>query len=158
MKEAGLTVGGFYKHFASRDDLVARALESIDSVWPRLVAEGRAAGAADAKIYARLVDGYASPEHRDAPGDGCMYAALAADIGRAGDEVRDVATGKLEAAFDLLAGLFGDRRAGKARAMAIVTFSALIGALTLARLVSDDELSREILATVAKALKRWAEV
>jgi TetR/AcrR family transcriptional repressor of nem operon len=156
MKEAGLTVGGFYKHFASRDDLVAQALASIESVWSRAVAEGRDQGAPDAKIFARLVDGYASAEHRDDPGGGCLFAALAPDVARAGGDVRDVVTAKLRKSFVLLAGLLGDRRASEARAMAIVTFSALVGAVSLARLANDEVLSREILTTVARALKRWA--
>src|SRR5262245_17164453 len=92
MKEVGLTVGGFYKHFASRDDLVAEALAGIPSAWERIIAEGRAAGASREKIVARLLDGYLDVAHRDAPGAGCMFAALSDDIGRSGEKARGVAT------------------------------------------------------------------
>jgi len=156
MAEAGLTVGGFYKHFGSRDDLVAEALASIDSAWERAVAEGKAKAVPDAKIFARLVDAYLSEEHRDAPGAGCAFAALAGDLARGGDRVRRVATGKLARGLERLESLFGDRRASESRAAALVTFSALVGAVSLARIAGDDALSREILTAVARALKTWA--
>jgi TetR/AcrR family transcriptional repressor of nem operon len=151
MAEAGLTVGGFYKHFASRDDLVAEALASIESAWERGVAEARAKRLPDAEILARLVDGYLSEAHRDAPGAGCVFAALAPDIARGGAKVRRVGTRKLSSGIELLAGLAGGRPAD-ARARAIVTYSALVGALSLARLVEAEALSREILRTVAGEL------
>lgn len=154
MKEVGLTVGGFYKHFASRDDLVAEALDAVPSAWSRLIPEALAAGTPGAKVFARVVDGYLDVAHRDAPGLGCMFAALAADLGRGGEKARTVATRKLEHGFELLAQLFGDRRAPAARATAIFVFSALVGAVSLARATNDEGLSREILATVAKALKK----
>lgn len=156
MKEAGLTVGGFYKHFGSRDDLVAEALASIDSAWERALADGKAKAIPDAKIFARVVDAYLSEEHRDGPGTGCAFAALSGDIARGGEKVRRVATRNLLRGLERLGSLFGDRRASDARATAIVTFSALMGALSLARIASDDALSREILTTVARALKTWA--
>jgi TetR/AcrR family transcriptional regulator, transcriptional repressor for nem operon len=158
MKEAGLTVGGFYKHFDSRDELVAEALASIESAWEPAIADAKAKDVPDAKIFARLVDGYLSEEHRDAPGAGCVFAALSGDLARGGEKVRGVGTRKLLRGLELLAGLFRGPRAG-ARATAIVTYSALIGALSLARIATndkDDALSREILTTVARAIKSWA--
>jgi TetR/AcrR family transcriptional repressor of nem operon len=151
MKEAGLTVGGFYKHFDSREALVAEALASIESAWERAIADGRRKGVSDAKILARLIDAYLGEAHRDAPGAGCVFAALAGDLARSGTQVRGVATDKLAQSLDLLVGLLGDR------ATAIVIYSALIGAVSLARVAKDDEkLSREILTTVARALKAMA--
>src|SRR5215468_410828 len=85
MTAAGLTVGGFYKHFDSRDELVAEALASIDSAWERTVAEGKSKAQPDARIFARLIDAYLSEEHRDAPGAGCAFAAVAGDIARSGE-------------------------------------------------------------------------
>jgi TetR/AcrR family transcriptional repressor of nem operon len=59
--------------------------------------------------------------------------------------------------FEILAGLHRGRRKQEARALAIVTFSALVGAVTFARLVTDEALSQEILRTVRKAVKSWAD-
>src|ERR1700687_4057878 len=80
MKEAGLTVGGFYKHFKSRDDLVAEAVGSALELWKRQV-DGAASGG-PAVTYESLVDGYLSEAHRDHPGTGCVVSALAGDIAR----------------------------------------------------------------------------
>ncbi len=156
MKEAGLTVGGFYKHFASREAFIAEVLASIPGTWGQAVAEGRAAGKSEEKILGDLVDTYLSEQHRDHPGSGCMFAAVGDDIGRSGDEARRGATEKLRLGFDLLASLHRHERKPEARALAIVTFSALVGAVTFARLVTDEALSREILRTVRKAVKSWA--
>jgi len=153
MKHAGLTVGGFYKHFASRDELVAEALESVDSEWSRTVAEGKARGQAEPKIFADAVDRYLSENHRDHLGAGCIFAALAGDIARSGRRPREIATAKMGRAFDVIARLFPNRRARDARTSAIVAFCALVGALVLARVATDEELSAEILRTVAKMVK-----
>ena len=77
MKEAGLTVGGFYKHFASRDDLVAEAIQSAFDSWGRRL---EAEGVDPAKMTAAdIADRYVSAYHRDNPGEGCPFAALTAD-------------------------------------------------------------------------------
>src|ERR1700753_1491769 len=85
MKEAGLTHGGFYKHFDSRDDLVAEAVDAaIEQGRARL--EERVEGAEDP--LAAFLDGYLSADHRDEPGTGCPVVALGADVTRSGDRVR----------------------------------------------------------------------
>ncbi|APR80780.1 Transcriptional regulator, TetR family protein [Minicystis rosea] len=154
MKEVGLTVGGFYKHFGSRDDLVAEALAAMGNGWDPLFAEAEARGRSDATLFDALVDGYLDVSHRDAPGDGCLFAALSSDLGRSGDKAREVATRKLDRVITRLAQLFKDRRAPAARATAIVVYSALVGAMSLARATNDEALSREILSTVGKVLKK----
>jgi TetR/AcrR family transcriptional repressor of nem operon len=154
MKEAGLTVGGFYKHFGSRDDLVAEALEAMGNGWDPTFAEAEARGRSKAALFDALVDSYVAVDHRDAPGRGCLFASLAGDLGRGGDKARDVATRKLERLFTRLAEVFGERLGATARAKAIFVYSALVGAMTLARATSDEALSREILSTVARQLKK----
>src|SRR6266852_897773 len=74
MKEAGLTVGGFYKHFDSRDDLVAEALSSAFGGWKRRVDAATSGGRAGS--YAKLIDEYLNEVHRDNPGTGCAFSAL----------------------------------------------------------------------------------
>jgi len=154
MKEAGLTVGGFYKHFGSREDLVAEAVEAMKNGWDPVFADAETRGLGGAPLFDALVDGYLDVQHRDSPGAGCLFAAIAGDLGRAGEKPRAAATHKLERMIDRFARVFEDRRPAAARAAAIFAYSALVGAVSLARATNDEALSREILTTVGKALKR----
>src|SRR5438309_11307963 len=90
MKEAGLTVGGFYKHFDSRDDLVAEAVGSALGAWKRQV--DAAASGGPPVTYESLVDDYLSEAHRDQPGTGCPVVALAGDIASSDKRTRAVVT------------------------------------------------------------------
>src|SRR3979490_2681955 len=93
MKEAGLTVGGFYKHFDSRDDLVAEAVGSALGAWKR--AGDAAASGGPPVTYESLVDDYLSEAHRDQPGTGCPVVALAGDIARSAKRTRAPPTTQL---------------------------------------------------------------
>src|SRR5258708_29646983 len=90
MKEAGLTVGGFYKHFDSRDDLVAEALGSAVGPWKRLV--DAAASGGPPMTYDAFVDDYLSEAHRNHPSTGCPVGALAGDVARSDKRTRTIAT------------------------------------------------------------------
>src|SRR6266852_3141860 len=151
MKEAGLTVGGFYKHFDSRDDLVAEAVSSAFGGWKRRV-DAAASGGPSVSL-AKLIDDYLNAAHRDNPGTGCACSALAPEIARSDRRTRALTTEQVRNDIQLIAGLIPGRDAHAARAQAILTFSALVGAMSLARAVSDEALSREILKTVAERLK-----
>jgi TetR/AcrR family transcriptional repressor of nem operon len=153
MKEAGLTVGGFYKHFGSRDDLVAEAMRSASGDWKRKL---NAAASGGAPItFEFLVDDYLSEAHRDHPGTGCPVSALSADIARSDKRTRFLVTAGAKENIELLASTI--RESGEedktARRRAIMTYCALVGAIATARAVSDEQLSREILKTVAQFLK-----
>jgi len=152
MKEAGLTVGGFYKHFDSRDDLVAEAVAAAFGSWQAQADQAEAEGRAF--TLAKLVDSYLSERHRDSPGAGCAIGALGGEIARSSEKTRELTTAEIQRAIEFL----GERVAGRTtkarRAEAIVLYSALVGAISLARIVSDEELSKEILSTVRKAAKR----
>jgi TetR/AcrR family transcriptional repressor of nem operon len=154
MKEAGLTVGGFYKHFDSRDDLVAEAISSAFGDWQRR-AEAAKSGGPTVSLE-KLIDDYLSDAHRKSPGTGCAFSALAPEIARSDKRTRAVTSQQvqndLESIVELLPGK--DKRAARSRA--ILTFSSLVGAMALARAVSDEALSREILKTVAELLKNPA--
>src|SRR5277367_4179688 len=78
MKEAGLTVGGFYKHFDSRDDLVAEAVGDAFGVWQRQKEAAESEG--QPLTFAKLVDDYVSDVHRKNPGAGCVFSALAPEL------------------------------------------------------------------------------
>jgi TetR/AcrR family transcriptional regulator, transcriptional repressor for nem operon len=152
MKEAGLTVGGFYKHFDSRDDLVAEAVSSAFGGWKRRVDAAKAGG--PSVSLAKLIDDYLNEAHRDNPGTGCAFSALAAEIGRSHERTRALTTEQVRNDIQLTASLIPDNEPNAARrTQAILTFSALVGAMSLARAVSDEALSREILKTVAERLK-----
>src|SRR4029077_10644140 len=86
MKEAGLTVGGFYKHFDSRDDLVAEAVSSAFGNWKRRVEAAHSGG--HSVSYAKLIDDYLSEAHRNNPGTGCGFSALAPEIARTDKRTR----------------------------------------------------------------------
>jgi len=154
MKEAGLTVGGFYKHFDSRDDLVAEAVNSAFGVWQRRV-DAAASGGPSVSL-AKLIDDYLSEAHRDNPGSGCAFSALAPEIARSDKRTRSITSEQVRNDIQLIAGLLPDKVKRAARSRAIVTFSALVGAMSLARAVSDEALSREILETVGEDLKPFA--
>ena len=156
MKEAGLTVGGFYKHFDSRDDLVAEAVSSAFGNWKRKV--DAAASGGPALSYEKLIQDYLDEAHRDNPGAGCAYSALAPEIARSDKKTRAVTSEQVRNDIELIAGLLPVEDERTARSKAIVTFSALVGAMSLARAVSDEALSREILRTVDEHLKRLAPI
>ncbi len=151
MKEAGLTVGGFYKHFDSRDHLVAEAVSSAFGGWKRRV--DAAASGGPPVSYEKLIDDYLNQAHRDSPGTGCAFSALAPEIARSDKRTRALASEQVRNDIQLIAALLPEKDKRPARSRAILTFSALVGAMALARAVSDEALSREILKTVAELLK-----
>lgn len=154
MKEAGLTVGGFYKHFDSREELVAEAVSSAFGGWKRRVDTAKAGGSSVS--LAKLIDNYLNDAHRDHPGTGCAFSALAAEIGRSDKRTRALTTEQVRNDIQLIESLIPDKDPHAARSQAILTFSALVGAMSLARAASDEALSREILKTVAERLKNSA--
>src|SRR6202047_1738188 len=88
MKEAGLTVGGFYKHFDSRDDLVAEAVSSAFGGWKRRVDAAKAGG--PSVSLAKLINDYLNEAHRDNPGAGCAFSTLGPEIARSEKRTRSV--------------------------------------------------------------------
>ena len=150
MAAAGFTHGGFYKHFDSRDDLVAeaveRALRDNDGFMTTL-----RAGAADAHAALGLfVDWYTSAEHRDTPGAGCAVVSFGADAPRADQRVRTAYTDQVRRYLVHLEALLGDRK------RAAAALSALVGAVLVARAVGPGELSDEILAAARESVLAMA--
>ncbi|MBX4927331.1 TetR/AcrR family transcriptional regulator [Rhizobium binae] len=146
MKEAGLTVGGFYKHFASRDDLVAEAIHSAFDSWGRKL---ETEGINPAEMTAAdIAERYVSTYHRDNPGEGCPFAALTSDISRSGEKARAIATDGLRRNFAGLASRVAGADEGERRRKAIMAFAMMAGGVGLARISSDEALSAEILETI----------
>src|SRR5712672_2024560 len=157
MKEAGLTVGGFYKHFDSRDALVAEAVGGALELWKRQVDAAVSGG--PPVTYESLVDEYLSEAHRNHPGTGCPVGALAGDLARTDRRTRALVSRKVRDNIELLATLIRNTNKADsrgARAQAVLTYCALVGAISMARAVSDEELAREILKTAAQRLKNLA--
>jgi TetR/AcrR family transcriptional regulator, transcriptional repressor for nem operon len=153
MKEAGLTVGGFYKHFKSRDALVAEAVGSALEMWKDQL-EAAASGGPPV-TYESLLDNYLSEAHRNDPGTGCPVSALAPDLARSDKSTRALVTRKIGDNIKVLETLIRDRKKkdkGTTRSQAILAYCALVGAMGMARAVSDKQLSREILKVVAQRL------
>ncbi len=150
MKEAGLTHGGFYRHFASRDALVAEAIE-------RALNDGGAAVSAianrkDAALTA-LIDAYLSVGHRDGLATSCAVTTLAGDVSRGSKRARSAYSRQVAMYLELLTKLVVGGTRKSRRAKAIAALSALVGAVSMARAVNDETLSREILKSAADELK-----
>src|ERR1700678_3516233 len=154
MKEAGLTVGGFYKHFDSRDELVAEALSDAFGVWQRQKEAAESGG--QPLTFAKLIGDYLSDAHRKNPGTGCAFSALAPEIARSDKRTRAVTSQQVQNDLGSIIELLPGKHKRAARSRAILTFSALVGAMSLARAVSDEALSHEILKTVEDLLKNPA--
>jgi len=150
MKAVELTHGGFYGHFASKDDLVAqaseRAMAHAATNWRKVV------DAAPEKPYAALLRHYLSPRHRDDPGHGCALAALSGDAARCAAPVRHAFADGLQSLIDILTDAIPGRSKAVRRRKAVAAMTSLVGALTLARAVDDPELSDEILAAAQREL------
>lgn len=146
MKCAGLTHGGFYGHFASKEDLMAqactRALEGSLASLQELAERG------GENRLAAVASAYLSPAHRDHPGDGCVLAALGAEAARHGSPVRNAFTRGVRSALDMLTRLMPGKSEPTRRERALATYASMIGALVLARAVDDPELSDEVLLSV----------
>ncbi|WP_425826174.1 TetR family transcriptional regulator [Streptomyces fractus] len=149
MKAAGLTHGGFYKQFASKEALV-------DEATAHAFAEVSGRRAAADQGRRELIDAYLAADHRDNAAAGCPVAGLAADIARgAGDaEARRTYAEGVTAFADLLAGADGGEGGGEGdgRADGLAQLSTLVGALVLARATKGSPVSEEILAAANKAL------
>jgi TetR/AcrR family transcriptional repressor of nem operon len=150
MKEAGLTHGGFYAHFNSREALV---IEAFGDAMDRSTARWRKALAelAPEKRIAAIVDGYLTPQHRDDPGHGCVVPALGAEIARESPKTRKAFAAKLEQMVDVFADQISDVPPKTARKRASAMLATLMGTLVMARIAGNSELSEDILSAGREA-------
>lgn len=145
MQGAGLSHGGFYTYFKSKDDLVAQACDqSLKKQADRLKA---AKGEAKTELKA-YIERYLSTANRDTPEHACLFPSLAAEVARQPEAVRVVFSEGVDDYLEALGGLIE----GEGRAEAITILSSLVGSMVLARAVSDPLLSNEILTTAKAAL------
>ena len=152
MSAVGLTVGGFYRHFESKDALVAEAIESAS-----LETTGKSAAAAravDAQPGA-LIEAYVSQAHRDHPGTGCPVAALCADVAHEGRATRRTFTAALRRLLDTVA-LAVPGESDAAREQRLFIAAAAVGSLVLSRATEDAALADAILAATRRTLANAA--
>lgn len=150
MKAAGLTHGGFYRQFKSKDDLVVQAVKrAYDDMSEDLT---RRIAASDDPLQT-LVRHYVSDYHRDEPGQGCSLAALAADAARHDDPVLREFFGNIVSNYiALLTALVPGEDPAAKRSAAIAALAEMIGSVVLSRVVPDPALSGEIIETVSNDL------
>src|SRR5262252_8306540 len=150
MKEAGLTHGGFYAHFDSREALVIEAFSYASNRsrehWRKIVER-----TPPEKRLALIVDTYLTSLHRDDPGHGCTIATLGAEIARESPKTRKAFAAELERLIDLIADQIPDTPRKVARKRATATLATMAGALVMARIAGSGELSDELLAAGREA-------
>jgi TetR/AcrR family transcriptional repressor of nem operon len=154
MNEAGLTHGGFYGHFSSKEELMelasARAMEKAAARWEKVM------NASVEEPVKAFVEYYLSQQHRDRPGSGCLFAALGTDIARQPVSLRKVVTDGVQKLFGILARVTPGATKAARRKKAIATFASLLGGVVLARITDDPELFQEILRAVAASAANGA--
>jgi TetR/AcrR family transcriptional repressor of nem operon len=140
MKDAGLTHGGFYAHFSSREAMLAEAADRAgrDSV---AVMERIAATVPPEQALGAMMQAYLSKAHVEAVENGCATAALCSEMPRQAPEVRRAATRRIKEMIDLIARQLPDWGQPGAHEHALVTVATMVGALALARAVDDSRLS-----------------
>jgi TetR/AcrR family transcriptional repressor of nem operon len=156
MKEAGLTHGGFYAHFDSREALVIEAfgyaMDRATERWRTLAAETPVE-----KRLSTIVDAYVSTVHRDDPGRGCAVPTLGAEIARESAKTRKAFSGKLEQLIEVMAEQIPHVPRKAARKQAMGMMATMMGALVMSRVAGNGELSDEILAAGREAAMARAE-
>jgi AcrR family transcriptional regulator len=149
MKEAGLTHGGFYAHFASRDALLAeagsRACAESAALASRVVASAPPGQGVQA-----IMQAYLSPEHMAAIETGCPVSALGSEMPRQSPEVRHAATSHIKEMVDLIARQLPGWGQPQAHEQAMALLCALIGTTMIARAVDDPALSEALRAATMK--------
>ncbi len=146
MKAAGMTHGGFYNQFKSKDDLVVQAITRAIEGTMTDIGE-HVAGSEDP--LAALIRFYVSAEHRDNPAGGCSLASLAVDAARSDDPVlRKTIGDQVIRYLALLTELSAQKGGASPRHDAITTLAEMLGAVILARAVADNALSDEIIQAV----------
>jgi TetR/AcrR family transcriptional regulator, transcriptional repressor for nem operon len=144
MKEAGLTHGGFYAHFDSREALVieafAYAMDRSMEHWRKISEQ-----TPSEKRLAQIVETYLTPLHRDDPGHGCSIPSLGAEIARESPKARKAFAGKLDEMIEMMADHITGVPRKAARKQAIATLATMAGTLLLARIAGTGELSDEFL-------------
>lgn len=153
-REAGLTHGAVYSQFGSKEaitiDAIRLALRGSRRAWLR-------AAVKKGEVLSAIVESYLSARHRDAPGSGCVVAALGGDISRQPRSVRDAFTTEFKEALEFLADVLACDDSSVTPDDALAAFASMAGGLMLARAVSDPALSDRILKATSAWVNRRAK-
>ena len=155
MADAGLTRGGFYAHFKSKQDLFAEAIheDGLEGALKQLEEEGITD---PAEKFRRVIEFYLSEWHVDNPGQGCPLPTLTAAVGQSDDTVRTSFTDMIHESVKGFASLMpGGVKKNDKKALAVL--STMVGGVLLARGVNDEKLSQEILLNCRKAIESLAK-
>jgi TetR/AcrR family transcriptional regulator, transcriptional repressor for nem operon len=151
MKDAGLTHGGFYAHFDSREALVIEAfgyaMDRATERWRKLAEQ-----TLPEKRLATIVESYLTPVHRDDPGHGCAIPALSAEIARENPKTRKAFAAKLEQMIEMIAQQMPDLPRKTARKQAMASLATMMGTLVLARVAGSGEFSDDMLGAGREAV------
>ncbi|MGX5846570.1 TetR/AcrR family transcriptional regulator [Mesorhizobium sp. PL10] len=151
MESAGLTQGGFYKQFASKDDLVAqasrRALESAANRWSAAVA------ASPEDPLGAVIDFYLSTGHRDEKRDGCPVVALGSDAARQGADVKASFEAGIREYLGMLGSWVGKAGGEETGGKAMAVLSTMVGAVVLSRAVNDADLAKAFLGAASDQVR-----
>lgn len=141
MADAGLTHGGFYSHFPSKEHLVREVLSDVLDTRHERLERSAADGTGIAPVIAR----YLSDSHRDKPEDGCPFACFAVEIARHTPETREVFTAKFKRHVELFAAHLPEGTQAQREARATALLGLMAGMLQLARATPDPQMSAEIM-------------
>lgn len=152
MAAAGMTQGGFYRHFDSKEQVLEESLAASSDSLIKLI-ESAAAEKHGKPALDAAIDAYLADSHRNSPAHSCPIVALGSELARGSDTVRDIISTGVEGVLNALAAQITDVPPAAARERAMVIFSTLIGAVTLSRMVSDPALSESFLVQARKHLQ-----
>lgn len=153
MRDTGLTHGGFYKHFRSKDDLLGESLHQAFGEAVDLLVKA-AEQARPESAWKAIVNAYLSPEHCEHPERGCPVAALASEFSRAGRPMKRQIVAEMANYKDrMLRFMPGSRAVDRERAFDVI-FSTMVGAVEIARMMPDPAARRKFLASTREFLLR----
>jgi TetR/AcrR family transcriptional repressor of nem operon len=152
MSAVGLTHGGFYAHFKSKDDLIAETIGDIFA-FSRERAHKMVDGLPPAHALSTFIDYYVSSDHRDVPQRGCPLVMLSSDMPRQGKKVRAAFDAGAQSLKSFLANLIAELGHDAPESLAATVLSAMAGAVSLARAVTDKSLSDDLLQSARANIK-----
>lgn len=153
MRDAGLTHGGFYKHFTSKRELVRESLGEAFQEMADFLAQ-TAQRSQPGKAWKAIVKAYLSPEHCDHPESGCPVAALAPELARTGKTMKAQIVGELTRYKSRILPFMPGRRAADKERAFVVIWSTMLGAVAIARILPDRAQRAKVLGTARDFLLR----
>jgi TetR/AcrR family transcriptional repressor of nem operon len=153
MRDAGLTHGGFYKYFGSKDELLLQSLSAAFEEMAECLAHA-AEKSQPGTAWKTVVKAYLSPEHCDHPQCGCPLAALAPELARADGTMKIPILAELTKYKDRMLPFMPGRRVADKERNFVVIFSTMVGAISIARILPDAAARTSVLATAQAFLFR----